>query len=434
MTDATRPRRRWRAAGHGSLALATAVLTACGSGRATDQPPTLAYHAPPDVSGAYQQIADDCTARASGRYRIVYHPLPAAADAQREQLVRRLAARDESMDVLGLDVTWPPEFAEAGWIRPWPAALAAGIREGTLESAVDAGTWQGELVAAPFVTNVQLLWYRADLVPVPPRTWDEMIEMAEALAREGRPHHIAVQGAQYEGVVVWFNTLVASAGGSVLDPRSEAPSLGRPALAALRTMGRLAHSAAADPSLSNQMEDQVRLAMEGGRAAFELNWPYVWPSMQANRPTVDGVELAEVFRWAPYPAVDPERPARVTTGGLALAVSAYSRRPELAFEAARCMRNRRSQRVAAVRGGFSPTLEEFYLRPDDEFAERFPFYREVYAQLRNATNRPKTPAYQSVSIVISHHVSPPARIEPERTLRALEARIADALASRGLVP
>ncbi|HET8656340.1 MAG TPA: ABC transporter substrate-binding protein [Longimicrobiaceae bacterium] len=435
MTSAVRARTRWRrTAAAAALGVVVTALAGCGAERAAAGPVTLDFYAPLDVSGAYQQVADDCGTRSDGRYRVVYHKLPAAADAQRRQMVRRLAAHDESMDILGLDITWPAEFAEAGWIRPWPAELAAEVRRGTLPSALATGTWRGRLVAAPLVTNVQLLWYRADLVPHPPRTWDEMIEMAEALAREGKPHYVEVQGAQYEGAVVWFNTLVASAGGSILTDDSGAPALGAPALTALRTVKRLATSPAADPSLSNEMEDQTRLAMERGEAAFELNWPYVWPSMQTNKPTVNGVELWKVFKWAPYPAVDPGLPSRVTTGGLSLAVSAYTRHPALAFDAALCMRDHHSQHITAVRGGFSPTLEDFYLHPDEEFATRFPFYRTIYEQLKNATNRPKTPAYQSVSIVISHSVSPPDGIEPEHTLKRMTARIEDALASRGLIP
>src|SRR5438132_5542958 len=50
---------------------------------------------------------------------ITYNKLPKAADDQRLQLARRLAAADASMDILGLDVTWEAEFAEAGWILPW---------------------------------------------------------------------------------------------------------------------------------------------------------------------------------------------------------------------------------------------------------------------------------------------------------------------------
>src|SRR5205807_7176792 len=136
--------------------------------------------------------------------------------------------------------------------------------------------------AVPYNTNTQLLWYRSDLVPNPPKTWDEMISDAEQLAKQGKPHLVEIQGAQYEGVTVWFNSLVASAGGSILNASGTAPSLGPPALKALQIMSKLAHSPAADPSLGVQQEDQNRLAMEGGTAAFELNYPFVYPSMQAD--------------------------------------------------------------------------------------------------------------------------------------------------------
>ena len=77
-----------------------------------------------------------------------------------------------------------------------------------------------------------------------------MIADAEQLAKEGKPHYIEIQGAQYEGATVWFNTMVASAGGSVLNATATAPSLGAPAVKALTIMKQLADSPAADPSLS----------------------------------------------------------------------------------------------------------------------------------------------------------------------------------------
>ena len=87
-----------------------------------------------------------------------------------------------------------------------------------------------------------------------------------------------------------------------LNADATAPSLGPPAVRAATLMRELAHSPAADPSLPNQMEDQNRLAMESGTAAFELNYPFVYPSMKANNP-----KLFKSFRWAPYPRVDADR-------------------------------------------------------------------------------------------------------------------------------
>ncbi|WP_309235572.1 ABC transporter substrate-binding protein [Streptomyces sp. TRM64462] len=409
-----------------ALSMLAVLLSSCGSERAGG-PPTLNWYNFPDDSGALAGAARTCTRASGGRYRIVYNKLPRTADGQRQQLVRRLAAEDDAIDIMGLDVTWAAEFAEAGWILPWTGALRDRAVEGTLKVPLQTATWKGRLYAVPYNTNTQLLWYRSDLVPEPPRTWSEMLDMARGLAAEGKPHYIEIQGAPYEGLTVWFNTLVASAGGSILTEDATEPALGRPAERAAAVMRELARSPAADPSLPNQMEDQNRLAMEAGRAAFELNYPFVYPSMQANNP-----RLFRHFRWAPYPRMDADRPARPTIGGIDLAIGAYSRHPGLAFEAALCLRNRENQITAAVQGGLPPTLRDLY--SDQEFTARYPFADAIFQALENASVRPRTPAYQNVSIVISHTLSPPSAIDPRRSVRTIERQITDALESRGLIP
>ena len=147
-------------------------------------------------------------------------------------------------------------------------------------------------------TNTQLLWYRSDLVPEPQATWAEMIADAEQLAKEGKPHYIEIQGAQYEGATVWFNTMVSSAGGTVLNPDATKITLNAAAVKALTIMKQLATSTAADPSLTVQMENQNRLQMEAGNAAFQLNYPFVYPGMKADNP-----KLFKVFKWALCPLV-----------------------------------------------------------------------------------------------------------------------------------
>lgn len=163
-----------------------------------------------------------------GRYRIVYNKLPRAADGQRQQMVRRLAAEDDSLDILGLDVTWAAEFAEARWIKEWTGENKRRATEGTLDVPIQTATWKGKLYAVPYNTNIQLLWYRKDLVPKPPTTWAEMLDMSRDLARQGKPHYAEIQGAQYEGLTVWFNSLINSAGGTILNPSATEPSSARP--------------------------------------------------------------------------------------------------------------------------------------------------------------------------------------------------------------
>ena len=433
MRTAPMPTRRGEQPGARRAALLTALLlggqllVACGGGANAGGRPTINFYIYPDNSGAVQQAVDTCTKSSGGRYVIKYQKLPTGADGQRQQMVRRLAARDSSMDILGLDVTWAPEFAGAGWIREWTGANKAQAEAGTLEGPLQTATYKGKLYAAPFNSNTQLLWYRSDLVPRPPATWDEMIDMSIALAKQGKPHYIEIQGNQYEGITVWFNTLLASAGGRVLTPDGKRASLGAPAVAALTIMQRLATSPAADPSLSVQMENDNRLAMESGTAAFELNYPFVYPSMKSNQP-----QLFKSFKWAPYPAVTAGQPAHVTIGGINLAVSTYTSHPDQAFQAALCLRNRENQKVGAIKGGVPPSISDLY--DDPSLQADYPFRKDIQASLATAAVRPLTPAYQNLSIVISHAVSPPASIKPQSTETKMASQLKDALVSKGLIP
>ncbi|WP_254586200.1 ABC transporter substrate-binding protein [Streptomyces sp. AC04842] len=402
------------------------TLAACG-GDGESSRPTLNWYNFPDDSGALQEAADRCSRESGGRYRIVYNKLPRAADGQRQQMVRRLAAEDDSLDILGLDITWAAEFAEARWIKEWTGENKRRATEGTLDVPLQTATWKGKLYAVPYNTNIQLLWYRKDLVPKPPTTWAEMLDMSRELARQGKPHFVEIQGAQYEGLTVWFNSLINSAGGSILNKSATEPSLGPPAVKAASIMRDLARSPAADPSLPNQMEDQNRLAMESGVAAFEINYPFVYPSMKSNNPA-----LFKNFRWAVYPRVDADRPSRPTIGGIDLAVSAYSRHPDLAFDAALCLRDRENQLNAALKGGLPPTLRAIY--DESDFMKEYPFSKEVLASLESASVRPLTPAYQNVSIAVSHTLSPPSDIQPESDVDTIREQIDKALRSEGVIP
>jgi len=419
----------FRLRGAAAAIAAGLVLARLGIGCAPGEEPgpaRIRWYVFREPSGAFDAAVARCSERAAGRYRIEVEALPADADQQREQLVRRLAARDPDLDVIGMDVIWTAEFAAAGWVRPWDASRADAVRSGTLAAAFESGSYAGALFAAPFTTNVQLLWYRTDLVARPPRSFDEMIAEGERLADAGLPHQVLVQGARYEGLAVWFNTLLESAGGSVLRADGAVALPDAPTLRALGAMRSLARSRAAPPDLATLREDEARLAFESGRAAFMLNYPFVWPSVRRNAP-----ELARSLGFARWPRVDPELPSRVSIGGLNLGVGAFSRHPELAFDAATCLRGADSQRVAATRGGLFPTSEALY--DDPELRAAFPFAALLRETLRDASTRPVTPAYHDVSLAIQRTLHPPARIDPAAALPALRERVARAVESRGLL-
>jgi multiple sugar transport system substrate-binding protein len=416
-------------AGFACLALGSALLAACGSSSAAtgSGPVTLNFYFNPDPSKATLDSVSNCNAQSHGKYTISYQVLPAASGNQRLEMVRRLAAHDSSMDILGLDVTWEAEFAQAGWIEPWTGANKAAAEDGTLKPALETALWKGKLYAVPDNSNTQLLWYNSALTPNPPKTWAQMFADVAKLKAEGKPHYIEIQGAQYEGATVWFNTMVASANGTILNPDATKVTLGAPAVKALTIMKQLAVGPGADPSLAVQMENQNQLAFEAGKAAFELNYPFVYPAMKADNP-----KLFKTFKWALYPQVTPGVPAKVTIGGTDLAVSAFSQHKALAFQAALCLRDRQNQIIGANVGGLPPTIASLY--NDPALFKDYPFHADILQALENASVRPKTPFYQVVSIGISHLISPASGISPVGTEKSMVDQINNALQSKGLVP
>ena len=90
-------------------------------------------------------------------------PIPADADQQREQLVRRLAAKDSDIDLIGMDVIWTAEFANAGWIRDRRGQAGDGDRGATRRHGGRDRRLPGQASRRPLNSNTQLLWYRNDL-------------------------------------------------------------------------------------------------------------------------------------------------------------------------------------------------------------------------------------------------------------------------------
>ena len=335
--------------------LATASLvTACGSG---PDGTVISLYTPANESDTFAAAAQNCNQQFRGRFAVQQISLPREADGQRLQLARRLTGNDHSLDIMALDVVWTAEFAKAGWATalsddPGGAAERDATTD-ALPGPLKTAEYDGRLYAAPVTTNTQLLWYRADLVKTPPTDWDGMVSEATRLHSEGLPSWIAVQAKQYEGLLVWFNTLLESAGGQMLSDDgatvtlTDTPQHRAATVKALEIIHNVATAPGADPSITQSNESTARLAVEDGNAALEVNWPYVLPGILENAlagsvsflPLKDRPDLAGAMRDGKFatdsqrvrrgrstpsgrvssslriPGVVPDRPARVTLGG-----------------------------------------------------------------------------------------------------------------------
>ena len=227
---------------------------------------------------------------------------------------------------------------------------------------------------------------------------------------------------------MWFNSLVNSAGGQIITPSNQVV-IGPAAGVAAAIMRRLATSPAADPSLNVDKEDQSRVGFEKGAAAFEINYPFVWPA--AAKAGIQGK-----MGYAPFPTVIPGTAPKVSIGGYNLGVSAYSKHPAQAFDAVRCLTQAAPEIVYAVKGGLAPVRTAVYRLPAavrGPFLKQYPFYKLIEQQLTHYGIRPQTPVYEDVTIAIQKALSPPAGIQPTTIQSKLRGELKAAISSSALL-
>ena len=382
-----------------ALMLSALLLTACGDDDESGGTTELSFFIFNEPSGILPTIAEKCTRESDGEYTIEFEYLPSDADQQREQLVRRLGAEDSSIDIIDMDVIWTGEFANAGWVEEWTGQDATEVTQGVFPSVAETARFEDKLWAAPIWSNTQLLWYRTDRVDKAPKTWEEMFRQAAEIGPEGL---IQVQANRYEGLVVWFNAMVESAGTSIVQADNAQQIALEPAATerALGLMEELSQSEAADPSQSTSDEDTARLSFEEGSSSFMLNYPFVYPSAKENAP-----EVFKNMGQALYPRVDADRPPAPPLGGINLGVSSYSEHKDEAFDAIKCLRQPANQIEIATAGGLPPVTQSLY--DEKEIDKVYPGFADLIRQsIDLAAPRPVTPAYQDLSLAIQRTIHP----------------------------
>ncbi|WP_085912078.1 MULTISPECIES: extracellular solute-binding protein [Pseudonocardia] len=408
-------RARWRRGlAAGVAAAALAGLAGCGG--ASAGPPVLNWYTNPD-DGGQAEIAAACTAASGGAYRIATSVLPRQAGEQRQQLVRRLAANDSSIDIMSIDPPYIPEFAEAGFLAPVPEDVGSRATEGVVNSAIEGASWNGELVTVPFWANTQLLWYRTSQVEATgldmdgPVTWDQIIQAAQQGDKQ-----IAAQGARAESMTVWLNALIESGGGEIItNPSPEDPEgieLGLDSPAATKAAEIMKQvSQVAGPGFSTADEDQNSNAFQGDAAMFQVNWPFVWGKV--NSAVADGsVEqsVADDFGWALYPQTEAGTPSAPPYGGINLGVGAFSPNVDLAYQATECIVSEENQKQYMLTNGNPAAKESVFTDP--EVLEQFPMAPLIEQSLQQAKPRPQTAYYSEVSESIQRNYHPSAGIDP----------------------
>lgn len=392
------------------------MLAACGATSGEpDSAPTLTWYVGPDRADT-TGLARTCTEAANGAYEIRVEQLPADVNARHAMLVRRLLAKDTSIDLLSLDSAFTAEFSAAQFLAPIPEELKAPFAKDIAPAALAAATYDGQLAVAPWWFDPQLLWFRgnvaerAGLDTTKPISWDDLVAGAERLG-------VTIQIADDDGtgLAQWVNALVAGAGGTLVD------GTGRNAQVGLDTAaGRAAASvvefylgSGRGPGPSKDALKQFA-APDGG---FLLA-----PSSVISDPDVASV--ASDMAWTAYPTVTDTSVAPLS--GVGLAVPLYAPHSDLSYQAISCLTSPSVLNSIMASAGHSASRLTTY---DDPALKRsYPMAAVTKPAVQSGAALPVTPYWQVAQAALDDTWRPLSDFSQDTTLERSQDAVRAAIA------
>jgi multiple sugar transport system substrate-binding protein len=375
----------------------------------------ITFVAGKDNTGTFPGLIDKWNA-AHPDEKATFKQQPEAADQQHDDLVQHFQAKDPSYDVASVDVVWTAEFAAKGWLQPLKGALALDTSK-LLPATVKTATYNNTMYAAPMTSDGGMLYYRKDLVPNPPKTWDEMISMC-SIAKKNNMGCYAGQFLKYEGLTCNAAEAINTAGGKIVGDDGKTPQVDSPEAA--KGLARLA-DAYKNGDIPKEgitfKEEESRQAFESGKLLFLRNWPYVY-----SLATTDGSSKVKgKFAVAPLPG--NSGPGASALGGHNAAISAYSAHKATAFDFLKFLETEESQRFFVTQGSNAPALLALY--DDPALVKKQPYLPVLKTSILNAVPRPLSPFYPAVTKAVQDNAYAAIKGDksPEQAVKDMQAAI-----------
>ncbi|HEY2819227.1 MAG TPA: extracellular solute-binding protein [Casimicrobiaceae bacterium] len=136
-------------------------------------------------------------------------------------------------DLVMLDTQWTIEFYEGGFVSPLKEIDASFDLPKEVLRYGDSGYWNaqkrwrtadgGKLMSYTVLGNVQLLYYRPDLLKqaglAPPKTWDAVLAACTKLTEPGKTYGFVARGEKGNGIRYdWQSVMLAQGASVVKDP------------------------------------------------------------------------------------------------------------------------------------------------------------------------------------------------------------------------
>ncbi len=311
----------------------------------------------------------------------------------------QLMSGSSSFDVAFVPSTMVGEFAEAEVIAPLDQYF-----KGDADLLVSYG-YRGRLFALPTDASVLFLFYRSDLIPQPPNTWDEYLTVAKQFTRSLNPSSPTNYGAALAGKgpeeppKVFYPVLWSFGGFIIEDGKVGLDNAG--ALAAAEFYSRLSKEVLS-PEIMSWSYPEVLEALKTGKAAMAAPmWNAAFAQIrESDSPYRDTVRVALL----PGKKEEDGTVRRVTfQHGWTLVLNKKSKKPDEAAKFIVFATGAEGGAIYAKSGGGTPARRS--VLSDPKLQALRPEFALVLESLAISKSEPSVPFYTEMHAAMNIAVS-----------------------------
>ena len=356
-------------------------------------------------------------------FKVTHRVMPADTGSYFDKLKTEFQAGTGGIDVIGGDVIWPAQLAANGWIMDLSDKFPASEQQKFLDGPLQSVSYDGKVWVVPWYTDAGMLYHRIDLLEKsgysePPKTWDELNEMAEKVKQDqGVKYGFVFQGDAYEGGVCNGLEYIWTHGGDVLDPSDpnkviiDSPE----SAAGLAAEHGMLSSGAAPQAVSTYQEAETDAAFfqDPGNAVFARQWPYGYAYLDTK-----GYLKQDQVGVGPLPT-DEGQDLASCLGGWDMLINAQSDMQDEAWEFIKFMTAPEQMKFRAVRATVLPTRTSLLSDPE---ISKIPVVSQGKPAIQHTHPRPVSEYYADMSLEMNEQFNAALKgdVSPEKAVSTLQ--------------
>ncbi len=192
------------------------------------------------------------------------------------------SARSGGYDVVLSDAPWTAKFAKAGLVKDISNKLTSDMKQDIFQGAIDSVSYKNKIYGMPWLNDTKFLFYNKEMlkkagISAPPKTWNEVMADSKIIKQKGIVDYPLVWSwSQAEALICDDVVLNSSFGGGLVNKNGKPTVNSTENVKALQFMVNSLKSGISNPKSTQYLEEDVRGVFSSGKAAFALNWTYMY--------------------------------------------------------------------------------------------------------------------------------------------------------------